>query len=108
MKKSYQDWKTTAAKVDWAAEIQRTLDETGWTKVQLAEALGLYIQPSRSDKENGNTGAVSPHLYTWIRGKHQPKFYLLYALRYLRSQYGLANAQATQQPNNPKEPVDER
>jgi hypothetical protein len=102
-KKSYQDWKTTAAKVDWAAEIERTLAETGWTKVQLAEALGLYIQP----RSGNNGGPVSPHIYTWMRGKHQPKFYLLYALRYLRSQYGQQNAAATVPPHNPTEPVDE-
>lgn len=102
-KKSYQDWKTTAASVDWPSEIQRTLDETGWTKVQLANALGLYIQPS----SGRNSGPVSPHIYTWLRGKHKPKFYLLYALRYLRSQYGLASVQTAKQPSNPTEPVDE-
>lgn len=102
-KKSFPDLKITASSIDWPAEIQLTLDTTGWTKAQLAEALGLYIQ-HRSASSGGD---VSPHLYTWLRGKHKPKVYLLYALRYLRAQYGGAAAPATQPPTNPKEPVDE-
>lgn len=101
--KSTGNSKITAADINWPAEINETLQVTGWTKVQLAEFLGLYVQ--RETRTGG--GAVCPHLYTWMRGKHKPKLYLLYALRYARLMHGqeppiVANPTAT-----PMEPVDE-
>lgn len=98
-KKSSRSSKITAAEIDWAAEINQTLKETGWSKAELASWLGLYVQ----NKSGTDGGPVSPHLYTWLRGKHKPKVYLLYALRYLRGQYGLASMQAAKAPTKPKE-----
>lgn len=100
--KSIGGSKITAADIDWPAEINQTLQETGWTKVRLAEYLGLYVQ-----RNPPSGGAVCPHLYSWLRGKHKPKLYLLYALRYARLTHGqeppiVANPNAT-----PTEPVDE-
>jgi hypothetical protein len=83
----------TADKINWRAELEETLRVTGWTRLELATVLGLYVQ-EREDKQS-----VSPHIYTWMRGKHKPRLYLLYALMYLRARYG----QATPPPANPTE-----
>lgn len=71
--------------IDWKHELELTLKVTGWTKVQLAECLGLYIQRR---KDNYKGGDVSPHFYHWLSGKYKPKPYLLFALRYIRLMEG--------------------
>ena len=78
MKKLPKDLST----IDWPTEIKRTLKITGMTKAELAAALGLYVQQAREDK-----GPVSPQFYAWLRGRNQPRPYLLYALRYLEEHY---------------------
>jgi transcriptional regulator with XRE-family HTH domain len=85
-------------KVDWPAEINKTLETTGWTKSELAEALGMYVQPARE-----NQGPVSQQLYAWLRGRNQPRVYLLYALRYLRSHYGQEPVKGSKAKAKPKE-----
>jgi hypothetical protein len=84
--------------IDWRAEIEQTLAETGWTKVELATVLGLHVQHQR-----GRKMPVSPHFYSWLRGNHKPRAYLLYALRYLRAHYGQATPPGTTTPPNPTE-----
>jgi transcriptional regulator with XRE-family HTH domain len=101
MKKSSPGSKIIAADVDWPAELRQTLEETGWTKTQLADYLGLYVQ-----RTTNSGGSVSPHLYAWLRGQHKPKLYLLYALRYARLMHGKEPA-ITLVCNSATEPVDE-
>ena len=96
-KKSSTD--LTPTEIDWAAEINQTLEETGWSKAQLARKLGLYVQ----DRASGEGGPVSPHLYAWIRGQYKPKVYLLYALRYIRLTEGKPPVGRGTPPTNPKE-----
>lgn len=79
--------------INWKQELELTLAETGWTKVHLAEVLGLYIQRR---KERG--GDVSPHFYNWLSGKYKPKPYLIYALRYIRLIEGNKPRRATKAP----------
>lgn len=80
MQKSSSELKLLQSEsVDWRWELEETMRVCGWTRVELAEHLGLYVQ-----RRTKSGGSVSPHLYAWMRGKYKPKLYLIYALRYLR------------------------
>lgn len=83
MQKLSSDLKTLRSEdIDWRAEIEQTMQVCGWTRVELAEHLGLYVQ-----YRTKSGGSVSPHLYALMRGKYKPKMYMLYALRYFRLMY---------------------
>lgn len=75
--------------VNWRREIDLTLMVTGWTMVELAEHLGVYVQPA-----NDNRGRVAPQIYAWRRRANVPPYYLKLALERLREHYSMADLNA--------------
>lgn len=88
--------------VDWPSEINQTLVATGWSILDLGEALGLYIQKDESGKRRSCN-----YLYSVKRGKSTPPYYFLLALRYLQGQYDRKNNGGVPYPVPTTKPVED-